>query len=69
MVTHNLPSQHCFLLLMLQSRGADPSLRAGELEPYLAPGRQPLPCEMAANEEVKGVLQALDQRYSSIPKV
>ncbi|KAF5836458.1 hypothetical protein DUNSADRAFT_5905 [Dunaliella salina] len=53
----------------LLSRGADPSIRANELEPYLAPGRCPVPSDMACNAEVGNALKLIEARYKAVPKV
>eukprot|EP00983_Pelagomonas_calceolata_P090436 1157419-Pelagomonas_calceolata.AAC.12 len=53
----------------LLSRGADPSIQANELEPYLAPGRRPVPSDMACDAEVGNALKLIEARYQAIPKV
>lgn len=57
-------ASHC-----LQSRGADPMLTAGELDPYLAPGRKPTPSEMACDEEIAQMLRLIEGRYKDTAKV
>ncbi|KAI7846366.1 hypothetical protein COHA_000078 [Chlorella ohadii] len=55
----------------LLSRGADPSLRTENYDPYLNPGRK-LPVEVAIEEEgengVRSKLLALEKKYAHVPK-
>ena len=52
-----------------QSRGADPSLRTEDYDPYLNPGRK-LPVEVALEDEaMRARLLALEKKYSHVPKV
>lgn len=55
--------------LLLQSRGADPALKANELEPYLCPGRHPVPSDMAVDGQIGGALKLIEARYKDTPKV
>lgn len=50
----------------LLSRGADPSVRSEDYDPYLDPGRK-TPVEVA-QEEVREALLALEAKYASVPK-
>lgn len=53
-----------------QSRGADPSLRTEDYDPYLSPGRK-LPVEVAVDDDggvVRGRLLALEKKYAGVPK-
>ena len=52
-----------------QSRGADPSLRTEDYDPYLNPGRK-LPVEVALDDEaLRAKLLALERKYADVPKV
>jgi hypothetical protein len=47
-----------------QSRGADPSIRTEDYDPYLNPGCK-LPIEVALEEdEIRGKLKALEKKYA-----
>lgn len=52
----------------MQSRGADPSIKSENFEPYLSPGRK-VPIELAIeDEDVRGKLKALEDMYKDAPK-
>ena len=52
-----------------QSRGADPSIRTEDYDPYLNPGHH-LPIDIACEDEtVRAKLLALDKKYAATPKV
>ena len=52
----------------LLSRGADPSIRTNDYDPYLNPGRK-LPEEVAIEDAgVRKALRELEQKYASVPK-
>lgn len=49
-----------------QSRGADPSIRTEDYDPYLNPGKK-LAIEVALDEdEIRGKLKALDKKYAKV---
>ena len=51
-------------LCALQTRGADPSVRAENYDPYLSPGLN-LDIEVAVDDdELRGKLKALDKKYA-----
>lgn len=53
----------------LLSRGADPSIRTENFDPYLSPGHK-LPVEVAIeDDEVRGKILALEKKYSSVKKM
>ncbi len=53
----------------LQSRGADPSIRTEDYDPYLNPGHH-LPIDIASEDAaVRAKLLALDEKYAATPKV
>ena len=55
--------------LAVQSRGADPSIRTEDYDPYLNPGHH-LAIDIACEDEtVRAKLLALDAKYAAIPKV
>ena len=55
-------------MLRAQSRGADPSIRTEDYDPYLNPGRH-LPIDIAPEDEtVRAKLLALDKKYADTPK-
>lgn len=48
----------------MQNRGADPSIRTEDYDPYLSPGKK-LPIEVALEEdEIRGKLKALEKKYA-----
>ena len=50
--------------VLSQTRGADPSVRTNNYDPYLSPGLK-LPIEVALDdEELRGKLKALDKKYA-----
>lgn len=52
----------------IQSRGADPSIRTENFEPYLSPGRK-LPIEVANEDgDTRNKLEVLEQLYAGTPK-
>ncbi len=51
-------------LVELQSRGADPSIRTEDYDPYLNPGRH-LPVDVCEDAEVKMKLKSLEDKYAS----
>ncbi|KAL4449353.1 hypothetical protein ABPG77_006997 [Micractinium sp. CCAP 211/92] len=54
----------------LLSRGADPSIKTENYDPYLSPGRK-LPVEVAFEEdggEIRRKLLALEKKYADVPK-
>lgn len=54
---------------MAQSRGADPSIRTEDYDPYLNPGNH-LPIDIACEDEtVRAKLLALDEKYAATGKV
>ena len=56
-------------LCFLQSRGADPSIRTEDYDPYLNPGHH-LPIDIASEDAtVRAKLLALDEKYAATPKV
>jgi len=49
-----------------QSRGADPSIRTENYDPYLSPGKK-LPIEVALDDfEVRSKLRALEKTYAKV---
>ena len=53
----------------MQSRGADPSIRTENYDPYLKPGNH-LPIDLACEDEaVRTRLLALDKAYAGTVKV
>lgn len=55
--------------MAVQSRGADPSIRTEEYDPYLNPGHH-LPIDIACEDEgVRAKLLDLDKKYADTPKV
>ena len=58
-----------FVVIAVQSRGADPSIRTEDFDPYLNPGHH-LPIDLACEDEtVRAKLLALDKKYAKTPKV
>ena len=58
-----------FAVLLLQSRGADPSILTEEFEPYLSPGRKtPVEVEMSGDEVIRAKLLELEEKYKDTPK-
>ena len=52
------------IYMCMQNRGADPSIRTEDYDPYLSPGMK-LPIEVALEEdEVRGKLKALEKKYA-----
>jgi len=52
----------------LLSRGADPSIRSEDYDPYLNPGKK-LPIEVAVDDEViRGKIKALEKKYKGTDK-
>ena len=52
--------------LSLQSRGADPSIRTENYDPYLSPGLK-LPMDVALeDDEIRSKLKDLDQKYAKV---
>jgi len=52
----------------LLSRGADPSIRSEDYDPYLNPGKK-LPIDVSVDDEtVRGKLKALEKKYASTEK-
>ncbi len=51
-----------------QSRGADPSIRTLDYDPYLDPGCK-LPMDVASDDSVRAVLMELERKYENVPKV
>ena len=52
-----------------QSRGADPSIRTENYDPYLDPGCK-TPQEVAIeDDEIQDALQNLEQKYADVPRV
>ena len=66
MVSRVSPSTH---LLHVQSKGADPGLRTENYDPYLDPGCKTPRGVAIEDEETQDALEALEARYSSVPKV
>ncbi len=57
------------VVIPTQSRGADPSTRTEDYDPYLNPGHH-LPIDIACEDEaVRTKLLALDKKYAATPKV
>ncbi|EIE22430.1 ankyrin [Coccomyxa subellipsoidea C-169] len=53
----------------LLSRGADPSIRTENYDPYLSPGKK-LPIDVALDDdEIRSKLRALDKKYAKVKKV
>ncbi|GAB4817244.1 hypothetical protein N2152v2_004290 [Parachlorella kessleri] len=53
----------------LLSRGADPSIRTDNYDPYLNPGKH-LPVEVATDDDaVRAKLLALEEKYAGVPKM
>lgn len=53
---------------LLQSEGADPTIRSDEYDPYLKPGRH-LPVDVALEEpELRKKILALEAKYKDTPK-
>jgi len=53
----------------LLSRGADPTIRTEDYDPYLNPGKK-LPIDVAVDDEtIRGKLKALEKKYKSTEKV
>ncbi len=53
----------------MQSRGADPSIRTDNFDPYLNPGKH-LPVAVATDDDaVRAKLLALEEKYAGVPKV
>jgi [acyl-carrier-protein] S-malonyltransferase len=51
-----------------QSRGADPSIKSEDVDPYLDPGRK-VPIDMAIeDEEIREKLLALEKKYAKTPR-
>jgi hypothetical protein len=51
---------------LLQSRGADPSIRTENYDPYLSPGKK-LPIDVALDDdEIRSKLCALDKKYAKV---
>jgi [acyl-carrier-protein] S-malonyltransferase len=62
------PCTHFSVVCYPQSRGADPSLRTEDYDPYLNPGRK-LPIEVAIDDDaVRAKLLDLEKKYASQPK-
>eukprot|EP00951_Prasinocladus_malaysianus_P026534 scaffold235798_cov49-Prasinocladus_malaysianus.AAC.1 len=54
---------------VVQSRGADPSIKTDDYEQYLNPGEKlPYEVEMSGSEDVKAKILALEEKYKSTPK-
>lgn len=52
----------------MQSRGADPTIRSENFEPYLSPGKK-LPVEVATEDEsIRSKLETLEKLYAQTPK-
>jgi [acyl-carrier-protein] S-malonyltransferase len=53
----------------VQSRGADPTIRTEDFDPYLNPGLK-VPIELAIEEDdTRSKLKTLESKYASVPKV
>ena len=53
----------------MQTRGADPTIRTEDFDPYLDPGKK-LPIELAMEEDdTRSRLRALEQKYAAVKKV
>ena len=53
----------------MQSRGADPSIRSKDFDPYLNPGPK-LPVEVAVEDgPTRQLLLELEEKYASVEKV
>lgn len=58
------PTDHA--MLYTQTRGADPSIRTENYDPYLSPGHK-LPIEVALEEEeLRAKLKALEKKYAKV---
>ena len=56
-------------MLYTQTRGADPSIRTENYDPYLSPGHK-LPIEVALEEkELRDKLKALEKKYAKVSSV
>ena len=54
------------ILLHLQTRGADPSIRTENYDPYLSPGLK-LPIDVALEDaDIRAKLKALDKKYAKV---
>lgn len=55
--------------MWVQSRGADPSIRSKDFDPYLNPGPK-LPVEVAVEDApTRQLLLELEEKYASVEKV